>query len=226
MDSSKGKGAVLDDVETMQQEKIDEFEVLNNGDLRQTHEAQTKNLMLAHQINPLILTKPTLTSPKLVPKQSPVEAEVPSQEADAQRNSEMEELQVSFRKNHIPEELLDILKGPEPRRSVRLKIKGLSRSSMSSSKGYLSNILGSCPLLDSFSFHRLSIDEISELFRSYHVILGDNDTHRKLIVDHLKNLPRDSYDSIVSQMLHKCKENSYELITIYPVTEEGKLVII
>jgi hypothetical protein len=61
----------------------------------------------------------------------------------------------------------------EPRRSVCLKIKGLLGSGRTGTRGYLSNIPGSCPLLDNFSFPRLSVDEISDLFRSYRVVLGD-----------------------------------------------------
>jgi hypothetical protein len=136
-------------------------------------------------------------------------------------------LHVPLCMNFVPEEMPALLKGHEPRRSVCLKIKGLSGFGKNSSIGYMSSNPGSCPLLDSFLFPRLSSDEISDLFRSYRVILGDNDTHRNLIVEHVKHLPRDFYDSTISQMLHKCKKNSYELVTLYPtVTEEGTIVII
>jgi hypothetical protein len=68
-------------------------------------------------------------------------------------------------------------KETELHRSVCVKIKDLLGSGVIGIGGYLSSILGSCPLIDNFSFPSISIDEISDHFRSYRVMLGDTDTH-------------------------------------------------
>jgi hypothetical protein len=58
------------------------------------------------------------------------------------------------------------------------------------------------------------------------VVLGDTDTHRSLIIEYLRQIPREQFDSIVSPMMNKCKKNSYEMITVFStVTEEGTIVL-
>jgi hypothetical protein len=58
------------------------------------------------------------------------------------------------------------------------------------------------------------------------VVLGDTDTHRSLIIEYLRQILREQFDSIVSPMMNKCKKNSYEMITVFStVTEEGTIVL-
>jgi hypothetical protein len=56
--------------------EMDEFEILDNGDSRQTHTTQTKSVVIIDQIIAPILVESVLTSPILAPMQSPTETEV------------------------------------------------------------------------------------------------------------------------------------------------------
>jgi hypothetical protein len=56
--------------------EMDEFEILDNGDPRQTHATQMKSVVITYQIIAPILAEPVLTSPILAPMQSPTETEV------------------------------------------------------------------------------------------------------------------------------------------------------
>jgi hypothetical protein len=101
-----------------------------------------------------------------------------------------------------------------PRRSVRLKVKGLAGSGIDKSR--LSFNTDTCPLFKFFSFTRLTVDEIADLFRSYPIILGDNEQHKDLILTAIQSSSRKTFENTINQVLSKYKENYYDMVTVYP----------
>jgi hypothetical protein len=77
-----------------------------------------------------------------------------------------------------------------------------------------------CHLLTNLCFTRLSTDEVLDLFRSYRIILGENETQGEMILKSLQNSSRDIFVNSVSQMIEKTIENSFDLITVYPSQDE------
>jgi hypothetical protein len=112
----------------------------------------------------------------------------------------------------------------EPRRSIRLKVKGKAGSSTASDRGRDAWTSGKCPLLDSFPYSRLTVDEVSELFRSYRIILGDNATHRDLILMAIQSSSRQCFENTIRQVIDKRKRNSYEFVIVYPKTNSDGLI--
>jgi hypothetical protein len=108
------------------------------------------------------------------------------------------------------------LAGKEVRRSIRLKAKGMVGSSSGAGSSRTNSLSGTYPLLTNFPFTRLSTEEVLELFRSYRIILGENETQRDMILKSLQNSSRDTFLNSVSQMIEKTIENSFDLITMYP----------
>jgi hypothetical protein len=109
---------------------------------------------------------------------------------------------------------------------MRLKIKGLPEFDIYAARTSLRQLKGRCTLLYYFPFSRLNVEEISDQFRSYIVILRDNYSNRTLIIEHLKQLPKSSFDSTISQNLNKCRKFFYEIVIVYPtVTGERDLIL-
>jgi hypothetical protein len=98
-----------------------------------------------------------------------------------------------------------------PRRSARLKVKDLVGSGRGIDKSRLSPNTDTCPLFENFSFIRLTVEEVADLFHSYRIILGDNEQHRDLIMTAIQSSTRISFE-----ILLKCKENLYDMVIVYP----------
>jgi hypothetical protein len=149
--------------------KMDEFEVLDSREFCQAHAAPPIMItVLDAQAPPSMLEKILIPlSENSTPLSFTPKVEEPS-------------LTVPLQPHPMPR------KETELRRSVCIKIKDLPDSGVIGTRGYLSSILGNYSLIDNFPFPRLSVDEISDLFRSYWVVLGDTDTHRSLNIDHLR----------------------------------------
>jgi hypothetical protein len=94
-------------------------------------------------------------------------------------------------------------------------VKG-THSSLDHSIGRTSLTSGSCPLFDNFSFTRLTVEEIAELFSSYRIKLGDNAQHREQIILAIQACSRNSFENTIKQVIDKNKTNSYEMVTVYP----------
>jgi hypothetical protein len=69
--------------------------------------------------------------------------------------------------------------------------------------------------------------EIVELFRTYRINLGQNDTQRDKIISHFQNINRSQFELAVKQVLDQTKVDLFEKVTVTPDTnEEGFLVIL
>jgi hypothetical protein len=97
-------------------------------------------------------------------------------------------------------------------------VKGKAVSSTGTVRGRDAWTSGKCPLLDNFPYSRLTVDEVSELFRSYRIFFGDNDTHRDLILTTIQSSSRQCFENTIRQVIEKSKDNSYEFIIVYPKT--------
>jgi hypothetical protein len=86
-----------------------------------------------------------------------------------------------------------VLVGKEVRRSVRLKRKGLAGSDSGAGSNHETLLSGTCPLLTKFSFTRLSPNKVLDLFRSYRIILGENEAQRDIILKSLQNGSREIF---------------------------------
>jgi hypothetical protein len=79
------------------------------------------------------------------------------------------------------------------------------------------------PLFDNF-FTRLTVAEITKLFRSYRIMLGENDTHRDLIINSIQTCSRTALENIIRHVLDKSKINSYEMVTVYSSTNNDGVI--
>jgi hypothetical protein len=104
-----------------------------------------------------------------------------------------------------------LLVSPPPciRRSIRLKVKGLQGSS----KVKAQLALGSA-LLAQFPFGRLTNDEVADLFRTYRVKLGSNIEQRDAIIQNIRNMQRDSFNSVMEHLIARSKSNTFEMVTV------------
>jgi hypothetical protein len=110
-------------------------------------------------------------------------------------------------------EKLPLVTCVEPRRNIKLKVKG-THSSFDQSVGRTSLNSGSFPLFDNFPFTRLTVEEIAELFSSYRIKLGDNTQHREHIILAIQASSRNSFENTIKQVIDKSKTNSYEMVTV------------
>jgi hypothetical protein len=120
-------------------------------------------------------------------------------------------------------EKLPLVTCAEPRRSIKLKVKG-THSSLDQSVGRTSLNSSSCPLFDNFPFTRLTVEEIVELFSSYRIKLGDNAQHREQIILVIQTSSRISFENTIKQVIDKSKTNLYEMVIVYPHTISEGLI--
>jgi hypothetical protein len=84
----------------------------------------------------------------------------------------------------------------EPRCIIQLKVKG-THSSSELRMGRATLHSGSFPLFNNFPFTKLTVEEISDLFRSYRIKLGDNIQHREHIIHAIQTNSRTSFKNTI-----------------------------
>jgi hypothetical protein len=69
-------------------------------------------------------------------------------------------------------------------------------------------------LVTQFPFSGLTKSKIADLFRSYRVSLGSNDSQRFKIIRQFRSIQRDNFSKIIDQILMKTKEDTFGMTTI------------
>jgi hypothetical protein len=108
------------------------------------------------------------------------------------------------------------------RRSLRLKVKGLNRGA---SKNQSQTISGSS-ILAQFPFSRFTHDEIIELLCSFRIQLGKDEAQRDIIINRFQNMQRDSFNSLVNQLIDHSYSDSFETITLSPLESDDTQFVI
>lgn len=113
--------------------------------------------------------------------------------------------------------------GTQSRRSVRLKIKGLTGGF--STKPLITLGSGS-PLFHQFPFNGLTIAEIIDLFHSYRILLGDTDLQRDTIISHIRSIQRATFEIYMHQVVEKSRTSSFELVIIIHNVDAERTIVI
>jgi hypothetical protein len=72
-------------------------------------------------------------------------------------------------------------------------------------------------LLAPFSFFIFTNAEIVDLFRTSRVQLGSNNAQHDDIIKCIKAMQRDSFCSIMTQLIVRSKANTFEMVIIIPM---------
>lgn len=78
-------------------------------------------------------------------------------------------------------------------------------------------------LLQNHPYARLTIKEISSLFRAYQIQLGINETHSSTIIQAIKLLDRSDFDRMLNQALDVLKTQSDTYCLVLDLDESGTI---
>lgn len=78
-------------------------------------------------------------------------------------------------------------------------------------------------LLQNHPYARLTVKEISSLFRAYQIQLGVNDTHASTIIQAIKMLDRSDFDRMIHQALDALKAQSDNFCLVLDLDASGQL---
>lgn len=78
-------------------------------------------------------------------------------------------------------------------------------------------------LLQNHPYARLTVKEISSLFRAYQIQLGINDTHASTIIQAIKMLDRSDFDRMIHQALDALKAQSDNFCLVLDLDASGQL---
>lgn len=101
-----------------------------------------------------------------------------------------------------------------PRRSLRVTNQADPASTMSKAikrkqtATGSSHTSGSIPLLNTFFYSRLSLDQIVDLFQVYHIRLGTSTEDRKTLIEQIQLMDRCRFELVVKDLLYQTKIDS------------------
>lgn len=118
-----------------------------------------------------------------------------------------------------------------PRKSLRVQAKADPSSTMSKAVKRIRDKDIGCssstgnPLLASFPYHRLTPDEVSDLFNVYQIQLGHSPSDRIPIIEAIQQMDRSNFDNIVSKILQSTKQEHTPIRLTLDILDSTAIIV-
>lgn len=70
------------------------------------------------------------------------------------------------------------------------------------------------PLVINFPFRRLTIEQVVELFKVYHIQIGSNDETRVQLISAIQHMDRASFETVITDLMHRTKSVSQNQLVV------------